>query len=143
MPWPIPGASSNCNPAAAITESTSIDMAVLTGPNMQNSAGEGVVQFLKNQTSPTGGINVCVTGHSLGGALASTLALYLLENQSVWDQSTNSQSTVSAICFAAPSAGNNYFAENSNTVFANAAAHGSRRACGSHLPLPPRHTPAP
>ena len=117
MPWPMPGASSNCAAGSAITESTSIDMNLVLGPNMVSN-GDGLLAFLYSKAG--GGsisIDICVTGHSLGGVLSNTLALYLLENKKLWG---GSNSTVSCISFAAPTAGNDLFATNANTVFANA-----------------------
>jgi len=121
MPWPMPGADSTCKPGAAVTESTSIAMNILL--SMQSSSGQSIIEFLRAQTLNTS-INLCVTGHSLGGALSSTLALYLLENQGSWDQSAGTRSTVSAVCFAAPSAGNALFAENSDLVFTSVIGNG-------------------
>lgn len=117
MPWPIPGAQSKAQSGAAITESTSIDLNVLLGPNMTDNVQGELLTFLQSVTG-SNPIDICVTGHSLGGVLSSTLALYLLENKSSWDKS--GKSTVSCIGFAAPTAGNNLFATNANTVFTNA-----------------------
>jgi len=117
MPWPMPGASSNCAAGSAITESTSIDMNVVLGPNMVSGGAGSLLTFLCNETTGTS-IDICITGHSLGGVLANTLALYLLENKTLWDK--NGNATVSCISFAAPTAGNDLFAANANKVFANA-----------------------
>jgi hypothetical protein len=63
-------------------------------------------------------INLCVTGHSLGGCLAGSLALYLKNNASIWDAS--GKSSVSCITFAAPTAGNAIFAQYSDSQFKGA-----------------------
>ncbi|MDT8998219.1 hypothetical protein RQP53_02900 [Paucibacter sp. APW11] len=123
MPWPVPGAVSKCQAGAAISESTSIDLQVLLGPNMTDPVHGQLLSFLAERAPQGKPINLCVTGHSLGGVLASTLALYLLENQSAWDAS--GASTVSCVSFAAPTAGNALFAANAGAVFQQAAAAGS------------------
>jgi hypothetical protein len=117
MPWPIPGAISNGPAGMAVSESTSIDLNILLGDAMSDN-GNGILSYLSSQIISGGPIAVCVTGHSLGGVLSNTLALYLLENQAAWD--STGKSTVSCISFAAPSGGNAAYANNANNVFANA-----------------------
>jgi hypothetical protein len=53
-------------------------------------------------------VQVTVAGHSLGGALASVVALWLADTQSQWDPGANA--TVAAHTFAGPTAGNSAFA---------------------------------
>lgn len=119
MPWPIPGAESNSLPGAAISESTSIDINIhIDDRLMSDHNGIGLLQFL-NETTQKGKINVCVTGHSLGAAVANALSLFLLENAHIWDNTM--ESTVSCISFAAPTIGNGIFANNALSVFADAA----------------------
>lgn len=96
--WP-PGST---NEAAMISESTSIALQVLL--NM-NSGGKSVLQYLSTVTESP--VEICITGHSLGGCLASALGLYFTENVSDWDSSGSS--TVSCVTFAAPTAGNTAF----------------------------------
>ena len=117
MNWP-PGAPQP-NPAGAmISESTSIDLQVLLAmQGATNSGNLSLLTFLKSQS--TNPINVCVTGHSLGGCLAGTLALYLKETQPSWDQS--SSSIISCITFAGPTAGNTAFATHSDSKFSGGA----------------------
>ena len=105
----------------AISESTSIDLQILLA--MKSRMPNGDVRtlqefFLKDMTPrfPTG-INLCVTGHSLGGCVAGTLALYLRDNPASWDATKNS--FVCCITFAAPSAGNVDFATYSDGQFAD------------------------
>jgi hypothetical protein len=102
-----------------ISESASISLQILL--NMQSEGYAGVPMniiqyltetFLNNGNKP---INLCVTGHSLGGMLASTFALYLYEIQSQWDSKGNSN--LSCISFAGPTAGNAAFATYSDNVF--------------------------
>lgn len=117
IPWP-PGSSST-GTAGNISESTSIGLAALL--NMTDpTSGATLLQFLTNEmTVLTNGINsnpptmsgpasVCFTGHSLGATLASTLALYVLDNQATWDPSSNA--IVTTINFAGPTAGDQAFA---------------------------------
>lgn len=113
MPWP-PGSTIQ-NATGMISESTSIALQVLL--NMSDGS-QTLLQYLNSVTSSA--IDLWVTGHSLGGCLASAFGLYLTENVGTWDQS--GASTVSCATFAAPTAGNGDFAslvENafSNTVF--------------------------
>jgi hypothetical protein len=118
MPWP-PGSSVSNPTGAQMSESTSIGLQILFAMNGATYAGGGAMSltsFLHTQTmSP---INLCVTGHSLGGCLAGTLALYLKDNASVWDAS--GKSNVSCITFAAPTAGNAVFAQYSDSRFKGA-----------------------
>jgi len=115
IPWP-PGSTSS-NPAnAMMSESTSIGMQILfamIGATYNGAGPMSLMKFLLTQTSSP--IQLCVTGHSLGGCLAGTLALYLKDNPSVWDAS--GKSNVSCITFAAPTAGNAAFATYSDSRF--------------------------
>ncbi len=126
MPWPL-GNTNNPAPSEMVSESTSIGMNVLLsmlGSTPGSSeAATNLHDFLLGQTQNGGQptkINVCVTGHSLGGMLAGTMALYLSDNQSSWDASK--QSTISCITFAAPTAGNQAFASYSDQAFSGKAS---------------------
>jgi hypothetical protein len=114
MIWP-PGASTSSPAGAMMSESTSIALQILLS---MESSGQSLMAFLTS--SAKSAINVCVTGHSLGGCLASTLALYLIEQQATWDGP--GASTVSTITFAAPTAGNAAFAAHSDATFTGAKA---------------------
>lgn len=118
MPWP-PNSTATGSTQAMISESTSIALQTLL--NMTSSYYNGETQsqslsllnYLATQTATP--IALCATGHSLGGCVASALALYLVENASLWDTvSASSQrksgSQVSCVTFAAPTAGNTAFA---------------------------------
>jgi hypothetical protein len=114
MNWP-PGAATPSPAGAMMSESTSIDLQVLLAMQggIANGSAVPLMAFLQSQAYNA--INVCVTGHSLGGCLSGTLALYLKENQTSWDES--GQSIVSCITFAAPTAGNAQFAAYSDSMF--------------------------
>lgn len=77
---------------------------------------------IANNKNPGKSINLRFTGHSLGGALAPTLALYFKERQGKastdcgWDQEANANVTCTA--FAGATAGNAEFAKYSNDQFA-------------------------
>jgi hypothetical protein len=111
IPWPTA-------PNAAISESTSIDLQVLLGMIGKNGRGDEMclLDFLSGQTFLRS-INLCVTGHSLGGCVAGTLALYLKENRTHWDP--RKYSFVCSVTFAAPTAGNAAFAKHSDQQFAD------------------------
>jgi len=114
IPWP--GVTN-----AAISESTSIDLQILLAMKGKNAKGieMKLLEFFLKDVTPqfSTGINLCVTGHSLGGCVAGTLALYLKDNQASWDAAKNS--LVCCITFAAPSAGNAEFATYSDGQFAD------------------------
>ncbi len=83
--------------------------------------GTDLVEFLRAAVrSSEDPIEVAVTGHSKGGALSSTLALWLAQRQGTrgvrrrhrWD--TEGKAVVSCWSFAGPTAGNSEFAEMSN-----------------------------
>lgn len=116
MNWP-PGAAVSNPPGAMISESTSIDLQILLAMQGRIIAGNrlSLMNFLSTQTSAA--INICVTGHSLGGCVAGTLALYLKENKGAWDRS--GRSVVSCVTFAAPTAGNAVFANYSDSILNN------------------------
>jgi hypothetical protein len=109
IPWSLAQAG------AQISESTSIDLQVLLAMKGQCSLSDQatLLEFLKSQTATP--INVCVTGHSLGGCLAGTFALYLKDNRASWDGSGTS--LVCCITFAGPTAGNAAFATYSDGQF--------------------------
>lgn len=120
--WPINAASwpaSSSVPStsgATVSESVSIDLNILLTMQDAVTTTQTFKSFLLSITNTP--VNICVTGHSLGGMLASTLALYLLETQkmpNVWD--TSGTSTVCFVSFAAPTAGNVAFANYSNQKF--------------------------
>jgi hypothetical protein len=85
--------------------------------------GVTLLAFLKAAVADADGepVDVVVTGHSKGGALAPTLALWLADIQGSevapefrWDESRTA--TVRCFSFAGPTAGNQAFAQHSNDV---------------------------
>ncbi len=64
--------------------------------------------FLKEWSKTHAPLQIDVTGHSLGGALAPTLALWLADTRANWDPPGKAKITVYA--FAGPTAGNAEFA---------------------------------
>jgi hypothetical protein len=68
-----------------------------------------LTDFLTTQAAAfPSGLRVYVTGHSLGGALSPTLALWLHDNQSTWDP--QGKAVVSVYPLAGPTPGNSDFA---------------------------------
>ena len=81
-----------------ISEGTNIGLTHLRKD--MSSSGKTIVQYLQELTAKVDSpIEIIVTGHSLGGALSSTLALSLLDTQSDWDPKKL------ATVFTQPSAG--------------------------------------
>jgi hypothetical protein len=72
----------------------------------QPGAGSTVRDFLATQVSAP--ITVNVGGHSLGGALSPTLALWLHDTRKKWDPANNA--SLSVLPSAGPTAGNRDFA---------------------------------
>ncbi|HEY3741669.1 MAG TPA: hypothetical protein VGL53_17580 [Bryobacteraceae bacterium] len=114
MPWPMGATGSAVK--GMISESTSIGLTVLLTMKDATS-GLSLFTFLANEMNSVTQAGVCFAGHSLGSALASTLALYARDNQSTWDPS--SKATVTTINFAGPTAGDENFA----TYFDNSFAY--------------------
>ncbi|HEU4560745.1 MAG TPA: hypothetical protein VFS20_23025 [Longimicrobium sp.] len=114
MPWPVGATGSDV--VGQISESTSIGLAMLL--NMQDGdTGDSLLTFLtKVMSNATGTTSICFTGHSLGAALSSTLALYMRDNQSTWDP--KSHAIVTTVNFAGPTAGDQDFATYFDNQFA-------------------------
>ena len=116
--WPLDARGSDV--VGQISVSASIGIGVLNA--MRDPAiGKTLQEFLAEQMAnvSAGPVPICFTGHSLGAALASTLALSMLESQSSWDP--NGYGVVSAITFAGPTAGDADFAAYSDQTFAASA----------------------
>ena len=87
------------------------------------TAGFSLKEFLADEVARNDkGMRVYVTGHSLGGVLASTTALWLADTQGImsvapqdqWDP--NRKAGVFSYAFAGPTGGNRAYAEHHNTL---------------------------
>ncbi len=72
----------------------------------------GIVELLAKETSKVP-LDIVVTGHSKGGALAPALAVWLSDTQARWDQSKGS--TIRYHAFAGPTPGDAAFATHATT----------------------------
>lgn len=99
-------------PGAKIALGTAVGLAILQTMKPSSTVpggGSTLVEFLSTVT--TSPVQIAVVGHSLGGALAPTVALWLADTQgflSRWDPHKNA--TLSALPTAGPTAGNGAFA---------------------------------
>lgn len=92
-----------------ISHGTYVGLSILLG--MKDANGDTVVTALKNfltENPSLTGMQVAVAGHSLGGALSPTLALYLLDTKSDWD--SNNMTSIGAFPTAGPTPGDEAFA---------------------------------
>lgn len=102
---------------AKISKGTSEGLAILLRitPAAGPVPNQTLLEFLaaegqKLQPTP---LRLDVTGHSLGGALSPTLALYLKDTQSSWDPT--GKATLAVAPLAGPTAGNKTFATYSDS----------------------------
>jgi hypothetical protein len=104
------GQHSSDNATPRISQGTANGVQALLG--MTDSANGTLVAFLtKTATAAASEFEVCVSGHSLGGALSATLALYLADKRSGaggWDP--NGHAIVTAMPTAGATPGNTAFA---------------------------------
>ena len=123
----------NPPPGTKISSSAALSLSILQ--NLKPCRGiAGADTRLIDFLNRTPGISsLTVTGHSLGGEMASTAALWLADTQGVsWDQQKQAQ--VAAYCYAGPTAGNsnwaNYFhqrlGDNGHRIWNR---HGCSAAC--------------
>ena len=113
VPWPYGDPHADLAPKIAKGTSTGLrslqSMLPLSGIP---GACELLIEFLHREVAAAGGeVTLHVTGHSLGGALAPTLALWLTDTQGTgegsWDPDL--KATVKCTAFAGPTAGNGDF----------------------------------
>lgn len=130
LPWTqalagtFTGAAVNSDTTLAlISAGTANGLASLFGMTDPDNAGQNFVQFLHDQiaSAPPGPIEVIVSGHSLGGALSASVALWLADNQGQssdsslpWDP--NYRAIVSAVPSAGAPPGNAVFAAHYDAV---------------------------
>ncbi len=104
------GQQSSDNTTPRISQGTATGVQALLG--MTDGANGTLVAFLtKTAAAASGGFEVSVSGHSLGGALSAALALYLADQQAGtggWDP--NGQAIVTAMPSAGATPGNTAFA---------------------------------
>lgn len=99
-------------PGAKIALGTAVGLGILQSMKPSSEVpggGSTLVDFLATVTKRP--VEIAVVGHSLGGALAPTVALWLADTQgflSHWDPHRNA--TLSALPTAGPTAGNGAFA---------------------------------
>ncbi|MDJ0869810.1 MAG: hypothetical protein QNK03_27185 [Myxococcota bacterium] len=74
-------------------------------PGENQTLARFLEEHLDRESEP---IAVTVSGHSLGGALSPTLALWLIDTQKEWDH--HSRAAVSVYAYAGPTPGNEAFA---------------------------------
>jgi hypothetical protein len=98
-----------------ISEGTYLGLQSLFGLSVNNVT---IVQFLNNIISNTQNNNIIITGHSLGGALAPVLALYMQhELDSITTKTANASSnTVYCLSTAGATPGDTTFANYYDTV---------------------------
>ncbi|MDQ1353309.1 MAG: hypothetical protein QG657_3615 [Acidobacteriota bacterium] len=107
VPWAELLENSTFNRTPRISKGTEVGL-----KNLLNMAPGGVqlMELLKTMTGASGEkVDIIVAGHSLGGALSSTLALYLADTQDLWD--TNKKAVLSVVPSAGPAVGNREFAD--------------------------------
>jgi hypothetical protein len=99
-------------PSARIALGTAVGLSILQNMKPSSSVpggGSTLVDFLATITNSP--VEIATVGHSLGGALAPTVALWLADTQgflSHWDRDKNA--TLSSLPTAGPTAGNDTFA---------------------------------
>ena len=79
---------------------------------MTAASGQTLVEFLKQESGRHPSLQIDVTGHSLGGALSPTLALWLADTERQWNQrwSPTRGARFAVYPLAGPTAGNAAFA---------------------------------
>lgn len=114
VPWgQVIGAtlpSSDGNPMISPGANVGLNNLLSTTPWLLLPGGlSKLTDFLASESSKNGALNLYVCGHSLGGALAPVLALYLQNTSSTWDKSGSS--TITGMPVAGPTPGNADFAK--------------------------------
>lgn len=108
VPWKYGSPPRGANISVSAALSLSILQGVKPCPGIPG-AGQQLMDFLRGASAGGGVTRVTVTGHSLGGEMASTVALWLVETQgALWDLGKSAD--VSVYSYAGPTAGNSRWA---------------------------------
>jgi hypothetical protein len=115
VPWPTGNPPPTSEPRISL--GTFLGLSILQhlrpGPRYPG-AGAQLSEFLT--TGLPGSSLITVTGHSLGGALSPSLALFLSDTQGNWDRGTRTQ--IACLASAGPTPGNGDFAAYFNSQLA-------------------------
>lgn len=114
--WPFVEPTEDFQPK--VSESTNFGFNTiysLRPPIGMPGAQETLLEFLNKELKGKKKAKVCVTGHSLGGALSPTVALWLTD---VKAENAFKDTEFSVVAFAGPTAGNTDFANYSNEKLA-------------------------
>ncbi len=113
VPWRAQGAPAG----AAISRGNHLSLSLLTGlqpegrqPGGQLTILEAIQQEVDNPRNPQG-LTINITGHSLGGVMASTLSLWLKEQLGQVGSPAADAVRIRTYSFAGPTAGNAAFAQ--------------------------------
>jgi hypothetical protein len=111
----VPWAYGNPPSEAKIAKGTSDGLGILQKmvPASGPAPNQTLSEFLAAQAKTYPALQIDVTGHSLGGALAPTLALWLADTRADWDPAGKAQIAVYPL--AGPTAGNAAFAAYSDS----------------------------
>lgn len=96
---------------ALVTKGTLTGLGILQGMQSGGATLSGFLQGIATQPGTT----IYITGHSLGGALAPALGLWLAEQRSAWDP--NSNTTLQVYSFAGATPGARNFATYMHSLF--------------------------
>jgi triacylglycerol lipase len=94
-----------------LSESTAFGLIILQGLRPEEEIPgykQTILEFFKQELQINNDLSICTTGHSLGGALAPVLALWLKDIQ---DSQLDKKVQISCVAFAGPTPGNNAFTE--------------------------------
>jgi hypothetical protein len=125
VPWPYGTAPDNLKPrvSRATARGLGILKALAPATGMPH-AGQTIEHYLRRVVHEQGVESIAVAGHSLGGALAPTLALWLEDERADWDP--QGKSVLSVYALAGPTPGDADFAAyyNSRLKAATRRFHG-------------------
>jgi Lipase (class 3) len=111
-PWRYGNPPSNLEPRISRATHTGLTVLQTMKPAAESGGDLTIQQFLAEQVAK-GVTQVDVTGHSLGGALAPTLTLWLADTRAKWDP--QGKVALNVYAYAGPTAGNKDFAEYSDS----------------------------